>query len=367
MNAFLRRALALLLLAGLALPAAAVAAPVTVTDMLDRPVTLPAPAKRVVLAEGRHILTLALLDRKPLSLVAAWGNDLKRFSPETFAALRTAFPEVDAVPDVGGLANGSFSMEAVIAAKPDLVIFTLYGPVPDGVKKLDEAGIPYVFVDFFREPLTKTVPSMRLLGKVLDREAQAERFIAFYERRMAEIARRLETVGHRPDVLFHLNPDGKDCCYSSGPGNMTEFIAAAGGRNIGAAIIPGSVGKLGLEYVLSRKPDFYLAGGGSSVTLTGVQVGPGVSADKARDTFRSVLEAPGIRSLKAVRDGRAGGIWLFFFDNPLFVVGIEGIAKMLHPAAFRDVEPERTLAELNEQFLPFPLSGTFWTDAGGGR
>ncbi|GAB3124151.1 ABC transporter substrate-binding protein [Novispirillum itersonii] len=365
MNGFLRRARALLCVAGLVLPAAATAAPISVTDMLDRSVTLPAPAKRVVLAEGRHILTLALLDRQPLSLVAAWGNDLRRFSPETYAALGSAFPEVDAIPDVGGLGNGSFSMEAVIKARPDLVLFTLYGPPPEGIRKLDEAGIPYVFVDFFRDPLTKTVPSLRLLGRVLDREAQAEEFISFYESHMAGVAGRLKTVSRRPDVLFHLNPDGKDCCYSSGPGNMTDFIAAAGGRNIGADVIPGSIGKLGLEYVLSRNPDFYLAGGGSSVTLTGVQIGPGVSADQAGATLRSVLEAPGIRGLKAVQEGRAGGVWLFFFDNPLFVVGIEGIAKMLHPAAFRDLDPDRTLAELNERFLPFPLRGTFWTGTGG--
>lgn len=351
------------LLAPLLSAGAARAEPIVVTDMLDRRVTLPGPAQRVVLAEGRHVLTLALLDDDPVSLLAGWGNDLKRYSPETYEALRAAFPAVDAVPDVGGLGEGAFSMEAVIATRPDLVIFTLYGPPPDGIDKLDAAGIPYIFVDFFQEPLTKTVPSMRLLGTVLDRDQAAEDFIAVYEEHMDRLAARLETTEARPDVLFHLNPNGKDCCFSSGPGNMSDFIAAAGGHNIGQDKIPGAIGRLNLEYILARQPAFYLAGGGSTVSLNGLRIGPGVSRQEARDTFRRVTQAPGLADMAAVQDGKAAGIWLFFFDNPLFFVGVEAIATMLHPELFADVDPARTMETLNERFLPFDLSGTFWITA----
>ncbi|MEJ2623559.1 MAG: ABC transporter substrate-binding protein [Pseudolabrys sp.] len=339
-------------------------APITVTDMLGRTVTLRAPAKRIVLAESRHILTVGLIDKDPVSLVAAWGNDLKRYSPETFAALRKRFPKADAIPEVGGLSGGAFSMEAVIAAKPDLVIFTLYGPAPEGIKKLDAARIPYVFVDFFQKPLTKTVPSMRMLGKLLGREREAEAFVAYYESHMAGVASRLAKAETKPAVFFHLNPDGKDCCFTSGPGNMSDFIAAAGGHNIGADKVPGAIGKLNLEYVLSRDPDFYLVGGGSTVALNGLKIGPSIPESDARDTLTKIMESPGVASLRAVRERRAGGIWLFFFDNPLFFVGVEEMAKMLHPAEFSDIDPDRTMAELNQRFLAFPLEGTFWVDAG---
>lgn len=341
------------------------AAPITVTDMRDRTVTIPAPAKRIVLAEGRHILTLALLDKNPVSLVAAWGNDLRRYSPETFEALKKRFPATASVPEVGGFGpGGGFSMEAVIAAKPDLVIFTMYGPVPDGIGKLDAAGIPYVFVDFFQKPLEKTVPSMRMLGKLLDRETQAEAFVSFYESTMATVATRIAKLDRR-SVIFHLNPNGKDCCFTSGRGNMTDFIAAAGGHNIGADKVPGPAGRLSLEYILSRDPDFYLAGGGSTVALTGLKIGPAISKAVAEETLAKVLETPGFPNLRAVREKRAAGIWLFFFDVPMFFVGVEAMAKMLHPAAFADIDPDRTLARLNSEFLAFPIEGTFWvgTDA----
>ncbi|MGR7997865.1 hypothetical protein [Xanthobacter sp. ZOL 2024] len=64
-----------------------------------------------------------------------------------------------------------------------------------------------------------------------------------------------------------------------------------------------------------------------------------------------------------MRDGKAGGVWLFFFDNPLFFLGIEEIAKMLHPEQMADIDPAQTLAELNTRFLAFPLDGTFAIEA----
>lgn len=341
------------------------AATITITDMLDRTVSLDHPAQRIVLSEGRHILTLGLLDRDPTARLVAWGNDLQRYSPTTYQALIAKFPSAQKIPTVGSLSGGSFSMESVIAAKPDLVIFTLYGPKPDGLQKLDAAGIAYVFVDFFRQPLKNTAPSLRILGKLLGREDRANAFITFYEQHMATLAKDLEGV-RRPSVLFHLNPDGKTCCFSAGQGNMTDFIAAAGGRNIGADVIPGAIGRLSLESILSRRPDFYLAGGGSTVALNGLKIGPSIKKSAATHSLASIMSTPGLSHLSAIQRRQAGGIWLFFFDNPLFFVGVEGIANMLHPDLQADISAKQTLQTLNDRFLAFPLTGTFWIKAEAG-
>ncbi|MGL4686712.1 MAG: ABC transporter substrate-binding protein [Commensalibacter sp.] len=336
---------------------------ITVTDMVGRTVTLPGPAKRIVLSESRQIMTLGLLYKDPLSHVAAWGNDLQRFSPALYDALRKHFPTSDYIPNVGELTNRSFSMEAVIAAKPDLVIFTLYGPTPEGIERLDKAGIPYVFVDFFRKPLEKTVPSMLMLGKLLGKDKEAQAFVDYYNQHMVRISSKLKGLD-RPKVLFHLNANGKDCCFSSGNGNVSDFIAAAGGKNIGIDKIPGAGGKLSLEYIMLRDPDYYLIGGGSLAALTGLKIGPSISKDQVADSMAIMMKAPGITNLRAVREHKAGGIWLFFFDTPLFFVGVEEMAKMFHPAEFKDINPDRTLEELNEKFMAFPLEGTFWIDEG---
>ncbi|MEJ4044696.1 ABC transporter substrate-binding protein [Erwinia sp. SLM-02] len=360
--------LMILLLAACALFATARAAEsssVTVTDMLNRTVTLPAPAKRIVLAESRHIMTLALLDKDPLSRVVAWGTDLQRYSPSTWQALKQRFPQAASIPEIGDLNSGTFSMEAAIAAKPDLVVFTLYGPIPDGLSKLDAAHVPYVFVDFFRHPLTKTVPSMRMLGKLTGHEQQAEAFIAFYQQHMDDVAKRVAKEPTRPGVFFHLNPGGEECCFTSGKGNMSDFIAVAGGENLGVKTLNQAIGRLNLEYVLAQKPDFYLAGGGSSVSRKGLNVGPGVSAAESARSLKAIVSSPSLASLSAIRNHQGAGIWLFFFDNPLFFIGVEEMAKMLHPAAFADVDPAKTFDELNQRFLAFPLQGSFWTTLNG--
>lgn len=333
--------------------------PITVTDMLGRQVTLASPAERIVVAESRHILTLALIDKDPVKRIVGWGNDLRRFSPETYETLVKAFPDAKKIPEVGGLAGSTFSMETVISLKPDLVIFSLYGPVPDDVGKLDSAKIPYIFVDFFQKPLEKTVPSMEMLGKLIGHEQEAQKFIDYYQKHMNGVTERVKGQPQH-SVFFHVNPDGKDCCVTSGPGNMSDFIAAAGGVNIGLGKIPGSTGKLNLEYVIARNPDFYLIGGGSTAAVDGLKVGTNVSPEVARKSLEKLLQAPGIKNLDAVKNHKAGGLWLFFFDTPLFFVGVEEMAKIFHPEVFTDLDPDQTLAEINEHYLAFPLSGTFW-------
>ena len=346
---------ALLLLSKLAC-----AAPVTVTDILNRTVTLPAPAQRIVLAESRHILTLALLSNDPLKNVVAWGSDLQRYSPSTFTALKQQFPQAATIQEIGDLNARTFSMEAAIASKPDLVVFTLYGAIPPDLNKLDAAHIPYVFVDFFRQPLKNTAPSMLMLGKLLGHEREAEKFVQFYQQHMAAVAQRIAGQP-QPLVFFHLNPGGEACCFTSGKGNMNDFIAAAGGHNLGGDTLTAPVGQLNLEYVLGEKPDYYLAGGGSTVSRHALRIGPAVNARDSAQSLQEIVTAPGIASLSAIQQRKASGIWLFFFDSPLYFLGVEAMAKMLHPDQMQDIDPAQTLAQLNQQFLAFPLNGSFWT------
>ncbi|MCQ5473158.1 iron complex transport system substrate-binding protein [Pantoea sp. AN62] len=241
-------------------------ASITVTDMLDRRVTLAGPATRIILGESRHLITLALLEKDPIAHVVGWGDDLQRYSPATWQGVLQRYPAVRAIPVFGTMNSGTFSLEATIAARPDLVIFTLYGPIPPGLEALDAAHIPYIFVDFFRKPRVNTVPGRQLLGKVLGQEARAQQVIAFWQQHMNEVKKRLAGVSSRPSVFFHLNPGKGDCCFTSGPGNMSDFIAAAGGHSIGEDKLSAPVGKLNPEYILSRNPDFYLMGGGSAVS-----------------------------------------------------------------------------------------------------
>lgn len=353
--------LTLLTLFGMLCAVPSIGATITVTDMLQRKVTLPEPAKRIILSESRHIITLAMLEKDPISNIVGWGDDLQRYSPATWESIISTWPSARKIPVLGTMNTGTFSMEAAIAAKPDLVIFTLYGPMPQGLEALDAAHIPYIFVDFFRKPLTNTVPSLRLLGKVLGRDNQAEQIIAFWQQRADILKQRLAGVDTPPRVFFHINPGRGDCCVTSGSGSLNDFIAAAGGHNIGADKITAPAGKLNPEFIIASNPDFYLAGGGSTVSRDGLQIGTGISSSQASDSLQHILSAPELANLPAVKMGHVGGVWLFFFDSPLYLIGVEAMAKMLHPNLFEDLDPEETLHIVTSRWLSVPLEGTFWT------
>jgi len=65
-------------------------ASITVTDMLQRKVTLPGPAKRIVLGESRHIITLALLEKDPFRSLVGWEMIFNATRPPLGMLLRSS-------------------------------------------------------------------------------------------------------------------------------------------------------------------------------------------------------------------------------------------------------------------------------------
>lgn len=362
-----RRSMMLGALAAPALIRPAQAQGISATDVLGRKVTLPAPAKRIVLGQGRQINALGLIHPDPVSILAGWGSDYRRQSPDTFARYQKRFPAIETVPFVGdGATAGGFSFEQAITLAPDLMILsrslagTRTGP-GDLVERFEAAGIPVAVIDFFLDPLKDTVPSLRLLGRLTGRDEQAERFLSFYEGRMRGVAERMQGAA-TPSVFIHAHAGGAECCMSPGRGTLDDFITAAGGRNIAKALLPGATGQISLEQLIVSDPQVYIATGGTHMAPQGgLVLGLGVGRATAEESFRRLLAKPGIATLEAVKEKRAFGLWHLFNDTPLHVVAIERLAKWLHPQRFAEVDPTATMAEA-AAFSAIPLDGTLWIE-----
>lgn len=363
----------LLLLAALALAALwpterARAAPITLTDIVGRQVTLPAPARRIVLAEGRQIIALALISPDPVSLLAGWSADLRRRDPSTYGLVRAKFPRADDIPLVGEGSDESFSVEKTLALGPDLVVLSGRlgaGRPAEMVRQFEAAGVPVVFVDFFSHPFQNTLPSLKILGQALGREDAAQAYADFYTGHMKRIADRLAQPGlARPKVLMEAHAGGSgDCCNSPGRGSIGDFITFAGGANIAADVISGTHGRLSLEYVLQQDPSVYVATGGPHLKGTGgLVLGPGFSPEEARASLVAILTRPGIAELQAVKAGHVHGLFHNLVNLPLNVLVAEALAKWIHPDLFQDLDPNATLAEINARFLAVPFTGTYWVD-----
>lgn len=232
---------------------------VTVTDLAGRTVTVPDDVQRIVLGEGRLFFAVSLLEgQKPFDRIVGWQGDFRKFDQQNYATYQAKFPQIDKIPLIGKTSADSINPENVLTLNPQLAIFGLSGHGPGTksgmVAQLEKAGVPVVFVDFRTSPLKNTLPSMQLLGKVLNREKQAQDYIRFYQeniKRVTDITKDIPEQD-KPKVFIELRASTTgECCHSAGNGNMGDFIEQAGGINIARPLLPGPLGLVNLEKVIA--------------------------------------------------------------------------------------------------------------------
>lgn len=352
--------------AAASVPPARAAETAIVTDIAGRKVTIGVPVRRILLGEGRQLLALSLIHPDAVSLLAGWPADLVRQDATTYGRYRERFPGIEKVPIVGQGSADTFSIEQALAVRPDIAIFSGgYGPSlksTDVVSRLEKAGIPVLFIDFIAKPLDNTAPSLAILARLLGREKQAQAYIDFYNSHRQRIADRLAAAKPKaPNVFMHAHAGLGACCNSPSRFTIGAFIDAAGGYNIAADVLTTPFGQLNLEYVLSKEPDIYVGTGGVHLAgKGGLVMGPGIEESVSRAALADVVARPGLADLPAVRNGRVYGLWHIFNNNPANFLAVEVLAKWFHPELFADIDPEASLRELNEKFLPVPMQGTYW-------
>ena len=362
MKSRLFAAFAVLLLL-IALPASAeVRYPLTVKDSVGREVIIAAEPKAILLGTGLDLVALSLIHPDPVSLLAGWGGDMKRDPSGLYAAFKEKFPAIEGVPVIGDGITVSF--EAVLSLKADLAILANWQASTEAGQQvitfLEQAGVPVVVVDFNDDALKNTAENMRLLGKVLNREEQANAFADFYEARMRRLADRVAAHPEPgPAVFMDGLPNPEKCCFAFGTGGLGAFIAVTGSRNIAEAL-PRQGGSVSAEFVVGSDPDFYIATGLPDGAYTSFVAGPGVDPQAARAALARIVEAPHLTNLTAVREGRVYGLWNFFNAVPLNIVAAEAFAHWLRPDVFSGVDPAATLKEINERFAAVPFDGAYW-------
>ena len=137
----------------------------TVTDIAGRQVMLPDAPERIILGECRMMYAIApLATENPFEHVVGWKGDLILYDPDAFEKFKAAFAENTArMVNFGNPYAGDFSIEAVLENKADLLLLdlgNLFKAEETGlIEKLDEAGVPVVFIDFRRDPTANSIPS----------------------------------------------------------------------------------------------------------------------------------------------------------------------------------------------------------------
>lgn len=213
-------------------------AAVSVQDFTGHTVHLDQPAQRIVALTPHlveNLFTAGLGDR----VVGA-----SRYSDYPPSARRIA--------RVGGY--GSFSLEAIVARRPDLVVAWAEGGTHDLIGRLRGLGIPVYVDDPTRfEDITREIRDLgRLGGTSSTAEAAADRF----QLRMAGLGRRYG--GRRPVSVFYAV--SVDPLITVSDDSMIDAaITTCGGRNV-YADAAGASPQVGMESLIARNPEAIVEG-----------------------------------------------------------------------------------------------------------
>lgn len=338
-------------------------ADITVTDVKGRTVTVPDVPERVLLGfYYEDYLAIAgpdALDKVVALSLSTW----KDWRPNQFALYEKALPKLSSIPDVGNTEDNTFSIEKVVAAKPDLLILAAwsYDALGEGVKQIESAGIPIVVLDYNAQTVEKHVASTLALGKLMGTQDRAEQLAKDYEAAMADIDARIKAAGPtEKKVYVELAQKGAaEVGNSYGDTMWGALVDKLGGENIAKGQV-GNWGPLSPEYVLAEKPDLIFLAGSEWVNRPqSVQVGFGADPAVTRERMKPYVERAGWSELPAVKNGQVHAIYHGGARTLSDFVYAQYIAKQLYPDAFKDVDPAKNIADYYAKWLPIKAEGVF--------
>lgn len=337
---------------------------VTLTDLAGREVEVAVPAEKVVLISGRHIHEFsALMGASFAEKIVGWGSDLEAWDNDTYNVFLEAFPEIADIQDIGYHSQGTFNAEQVIALDPDVIIFPLWDEGDEAVmadiEKLEQAGIPSVFVDFYTDPFNNPVESIELMGEIVGEEERAAEISAYYQEQVDLVADRLADIDTaKPTVYVEVGSKGvSEYGNSYSDTGWGAVIEKAGGDNIAEA-----AGQISPEYLINESPEVIIISGSNwSGTEGSMKLGFYAEAADSVARLTKFTERAGWDTISAVQNGRVYGIYHGLSFRIYNFAGIQAFAKWFYPEEFADVDPAENFQEFYDKFMPVELTGVWMT------
>lgn len=231
------------------------------TDMMGRTVELPDQIESVVTtykSATQFVLSLGAEDK-----IAAVS--IKTDKQKLFVELE---PRLADLPQVGSKRNG-INIETTAEVEPDLVILYPHRDAVETAEKLELLGIGTIIIN--PESLGLIRETTLLLGKILDKEEQADEVIAAYDRIDELTKRTAELENENKKKIYFANSEFTD---SVGKNMMqTALIEKAGGINPAAQLKSGFV-SVSTENIIDWNPDLIVVSQYFNETLENIKNNP---------------------------------------------------------------------------------------------
>ncbi len=338
-------------------------AEVTLADLKGREVTLKDHPERVLLGFYYEDF-IAITGKGGMDKVVAISRGpWAEWRPMQWEAYKSVYPQIETLPDVGDTETSTFSVEAAIAAKPDVALLAgwQFDALGEGVGQLEAAGIPVVVVDYNAQTLAAHLASTRVIGTMMGTEDRAENLAKLYETMITDTQARVAAAGDTPKKVYvELAKKGpSEVGNSYGNGMWAGVIDLVGGANIAKGQIE-NWGPLAPEYVLAERPEVILLAGSEWMSAPeAVRVGFKADAAEVQNRMAAYTTRAGWADLPAVKSGEVHAIYHGGARSLSDFVFARYLGKTLHPAAFADVDPQAELAAYYAEWLPVPLDGIF--------
>ena len=274
----------------------------TVTDQLERHVTVPDKPQRVVsLAPSITEIVFALDQGHRLQGVTTYSD----FPPEAVK-----------LPKVGSYVH--LDLEKIVALKPDLCIAIKDGNPRVIAQRLESLKIPVYAVDPNNlETIMKTVLE---IGTLLNAKGRANQLVQNMDLRIQKVKSLVAKTTHRPRVFLQI---GVSPIVSAGTHTFIhELIVIAGGTNLSAGPIPYP--RFSREKVLALSPEIIII---TSMARSAV-------FEKVKAEWEKWPNMPAVRNQRIyVEDSD-------FFDRPTprLVDGLELLIRRIHPELVEKIQ-----------------------------
>ncbi len=307
---------------------------VVVEDGLGRTVSVPADVDGIVGLEAGALRLLTYL--KATEAVVGVEDFEKRDCKRPY---RLAHPELADLPSVGPMHGGD--PELIVAARPDLIFWT-YTSRKKARDLQNKTGIPVVGLEYGGTAETKRnalYSTLRLMGKILDKEERAEEVIAFMK-----------------NEISTLRENGEN---SRGPG-PTAYVGGVGHRGIQGIVstepsyppfeflgVRNAAGELGLDHatineekLLQWDPDYLF------IDEAGLSL------------VKENLKQPQYRALSAVESGEIYRLLPYNYYTTNYGTVLADayfIGKLIYPGRFEGVDPEAKADRIYEFLVGEPI------------
>ncbi len=218
-------------------------------------------------------------------------------------------------PSVGNYFNPS--IERIVALNPDLVLTDGHS---EGIKQLDELEPPINYIVIDPKDIDGIFKDIELLGKVTGMEGEADKLNEDMQDTISHILALVEDAP-KVKVFYIIDATDPTLPWTAGPGSFIDsLITMAGGENI-AAQAQGAWVQFSIEEIVRSDPEIIIlpAKHGTAFTSPGTLMGN-----------------PAWQGITAVKEGR-----IFIIDDdlvsrsgPRIVLGLEEMAKIIHPELF---------------------------------